>query len=86
MDNEVISHAESDEKILTFDVPDEALERAASAEQNAFTMLYCTRVQLRFAADCSVLAQQLRQLRKIHRNPPRLARTCQYCEWRSRCL
>jgi hypothetical protein len=35
MDNVVISQAESDEKILTFDVPDEALERAASAEQNA---------------------------------------------------
>ena len=43
MDNEVMSQAESDEKILTFDIPDEALERAASAEQNAFpTMLYCT--------------------------------------------
>jgi hypothetical protein len=42
MDNGVISQAESDEKILTFDVPDEALERAASAEQNAFTVLYCT--------------------------------------------
>jgi hypothetical protein len=40
MDNGVISQAESDEKILTFDVPDQALERAASAEQNAFTMLY----------------------------------------------
>jgi hypothetical protein len=42
MNNGVIGQAESDEKILTFDVPDEALERAASAEQNAFTMLYCT--------------------------------------------
>ena len=42
MDNGVISQAESDENILTFDVPDETLERAASAEQNAFTMLYCT--------------------------------------------
>jgi hypothetical protein len=41
-DNGVISQAESDEKILTFDVPDEVLERAASAEQNALTMLYCT--------------------------------------------
>ena len=37
-----MSQAESDEKILTFEVPDEALERAASAEQNAFTVLYCT--------------------------------------------
>ena len=43
MDDEVISHAESDEKILTFDVPDDALERAASAEEKAFTAVYCTR-------------------------------------------
>jgi hypothetical protein len=42
MDNGVISQAESDEKILTSDVPDDVLERAASAEQNALTMLYCT--------------------------------------------
>jgi hypothetical protein len=42
MDNGVISQAESDEKILTFDVPDEALERAASAEQKTFTVMYCT--------------------------------------------
>jgi hypothetical protein len=42
MDDGMISRAKSDEKILTFDVPDEALERAASAEQNALTMLYCT--------------------------------------------
>ena len=42
MDNWVSSQAESDEKILTPDVSDGALERAASAEQNAFTMLYCT--------------------------------------------
>ena len=42
MDNGMISQTESDEKILNSDVPDEVLERAASAEQNAFTMLYCT--------------------------------------------
>ena len=42
MDKGVISQAEADEEILTFDIPDEALERAASAEQNALTMLYCT--------------------------------------------
>jgi hypothetical protein len=42
MDNEVISQAEADERILAFDVPDEALERAASAEQIAFTWVYCT--------------------------------------------
>ena len=37
MDNEVISHAEGDEKILSFNIPDEALERAASAQQAALT-------------------------------------------------
>ena len=42
MDNGVISQAESEEKILAFDVPDEALERAASAEQQALTWAYCT--------------------------------------------
>jgi hypothetical protein len=41
MDNEMAR--QSDEKILTFDVPDEELEQAASAEQNAFTVMYCTR-------------------------------------------
>ena len=41
-DHGVISQAESDEKIFTFDAPDEALERAASAQQNAFTMLVLT--------------------------------------------
>jgi hypothetical protein len=39
MDSEVISQAETDERILTFDVPDEALERAVSAEQQAFTVV-----------------------------------------------
>ena len=42
MVNEVTSQAESNEKILTFDVPDDALERAASAEPKAFTVVYCT--------------------------------------------
>ena len=37
MDNAVTSQAEGDEEILTFDIPDEALERAASAEQ-AYTL------------------------------------------------
>jgi hypothetical protein len=41
MDNEVISQA-GDEKILTFDIPDGALERAATAERQAFTWVYCT--------------------------------------------
>jgi hypothetical protein len=38
MDNQI----ESDEKILTFDVSDEALERAASTEPRASTLVYCT--------------------------------------------
>jgi hypothetical protein len=38
MGNAVTSQAESDEEILTFDIPDEALERAASAEQQATTL------------------------------------------------
>ena len=31
------SQAEGDEEILAFDIPDETLERAASAEQMGFT-------------------------------------------------
>jgi hypothetical protein len=42
MGTEVISQAETDEEILTFDIPDDALERAGSAEQTAFTLIYCT--------------------------------------------
>jgi hypothetical protein len=43
MIEEMTGQAESaDEEILTFDVSDEALERAGSAEQNAFTWAYCT--------------------------------------------
>jgi hypothetical protein len=41
MDGEVKSQAETDEDILTFDIPDDALERAADAEQ-AYTLAYCT--------------------------------------------
>jgi hypothetical protein len=42
MDNAVISQAEGDDEMLTFDIPDEVLERAASAEQKALTLAYCT--------------------------------------------
>jgi len=42
MNIDVYSQAEADEQILTFDIPDDVLERAASAEQRVFTMLYCT--------------------------------------------
>jgi hypothetical protein len=41
-DHDVISQAESDEEILTFDVSDAALERTASTERQAFTWIYCT--------------------------------------------
>ena len=41
MDSEVVGRAEADDEILTFDIPDDALERAASA-QNAFTVAFCT--------------------------------------------
>jgi len=33
MNSDVLSQLEADERILTFDVPDEALERAATTEQ-----------------------------------------------------
>jgi hypothetical protein len=42
MDSNANDFAETDAGILTFDVPDDALERAASVEQNAFTVMYCT--------------------------------------------
>ncbi len=42
MNKEMISQAEADEEILTFDVPDDALERAGSTEQKAVTWIYCT--------------------------------------------
>jgi len=42
MDSNANDFAETGADILTFDIPDEALERAANAEQKAFTMLYCT--------------------------------------------
>jgi len=42
MDSEVTGQAGCNEEILTFDVPDDALERAATAEQKAHTWIYCT--------------------------------------------
>ena len=42
MNKEMTSQAEADEEILTFDVSDAVLERVGSAEQNAFTLFYCT--------------------------------------------
>ena len=37
-----VDAVDNDEEILTLDVPDEALERAANAERQAFTWVYCT--------------------------------------------
>jgi hypothetical protein len=42
MHSQVIRQTESDENVLTFDVPDDALERAASTERQAYTWVYCT--------------------------------------------
>jgi hypothetical protein len=43
MDSEMIGQAQADKEIiLTFDVSDEALERTVSAEQQAYTWIYCT--------------------------------------------
>jgi hypothetical protein len=41
-DHDAIGQAEFDEEIPTFDVPDDTLERAASAEWQAATWAYCT--------------------------------------------
>jgi len=40
MDNEVITQTKADREILSFDVSDELLERAA--EQSGFTVAFCT--------------------------------------------
>ena len=41
VEDQADSQAEADEEMITFNIPDEALERAASAEQ-AYTLAYCT--------------------------------------------
>ena len=72
MNKEMTSEAEGDEEILTCDIPDDALERAASAEQTAFTLFYCTSQSSSVVCGISVLAQQFRQLGDVRRDPPRL--------------
>jgi len=42
MDGNAFKLAKADEQILVFDIPDQALERAASTEQKAVTWIYCT--------------------------------------------
>jgi hypothetical protein len=41
MDTNANDFAETDADILTFDIPDDALERAANAE-HAYTLVHCT--------------------------------------------
>jgi hypothetical protein len=43
LENDVNALAERDEDILTFDVPDDALERAAPVADRLIMTLYCTR-------------------------------------------
>ena len=43
LDGDVTGVAEHDEAILTFDVPDDALERAARVTDRRVITLYCTR-------------------------------------------
>jgi hypothetical protein len=54
-DSELVGQAEADD--LTFDIPDDVLERAASAEQKAFTMLYCITPGTTVACHSGGLAQ-----------------------------
>jgi hypothetical protein len=42
MDNEVITQTRAEREILSFDISDELLERAANTEQSGFTLAYCT--------------------------------------------
>jgi hypothetical protein len=42
MNSGVISQTETDDGILAFDIPDKALERAATAEPTALTWVPCT--------------------------------------------
>ena len=42
MKKEMASQAEADDEILTVEVADDALERAGSTEEKAFTLFYCT--------------------------------------------
>ena len=43
MDSDVSNRAETDEDILTFDVPDDALERAAPVADRRIMTLFCTK-------------------------------------------
>ncbi len=42
MDSEAVRQTKTDDDILILDVSNDALERASTAEQTAFTLVYCT--------------------------------------------
>jgi len=42
VDNGVTAQTKADREILSFDVSDELLERAANVEKSGFTLAYCT--------------------------------------------
>jgi hypothetical protein len=42
MNSDAFNQFEADERILTFDIPDEPLERAASIGQQGITWVHCT--------------------------------------------
>jgi len=42
VDNGVTTQTKADREILSFDVSDELLERAANVEKSGFTFAYCT--------------------------------------------
>jgi hypothetical protein len=60
--DDVVAQVEADEQILTFDIPDDVLERTANAEQRAFTMMYCTSTTLAdFYSSCMFAPIHFRQ-------------------------
>jgi hypothetical protein len=82
MNKEMTSEAEGDEEILTFDIPDEALERAAGAEQMAFTWRIALTAGTGAIAAGHSSERADRHLGDIRRNPaaPR------HCKWRKPAL
>jgi len=57
LENDVNALAELDEDILAFDVPDDALERAARVTDRQIITLYCTRDPLSCGWPIGILAR-----------------------------
>jgi hypothetical protein len=57
LENDVNTLAELSEDILTFDVPDDALERAAPVADRQIMTLYCTRDPLSCGWPIGILAR-----------------------------